>query len=108
LHVIDQFHQEGHTKCSEAFFLSLFKKYPGPFKYMADSAAETGNSQLRSIEKMARYMRQENLMDLVRLKLEIQNRIRIRKLSLDMRQATTTPEFDPIAELEKICERKFV
>jgi hypothetical protein len=47
-------------------------------------------------------------MDLVRLKLEIQNRIRIRKLSLDMRQATTTPEFDPIAELEKICERKFV
>jgi hypothetical protein len=93
---IDHMHQEGHSKCSECFFLSIFKKFPGIYKYLNDSCAETGNSGLVAIRKVARYMRQELLMDIIRLKLEIQNRTRIILLRKYLQEAILEPLLDPV------------
>ena len=50
------------------------------FAYLHDSAAETGNSGLSKLKVSARYLNKRYFMDLVRLHLEIQNRVRILKM----------------------------
>jgi hypothetical protein len=96
-------HYEGHCRCSECFAIASFKKIVGPLQYLHCTAQETGNSLLATIRKSAFRMRQENLMEVIRLKLEIQNRQRILTL-LKARQCTADiiPEFDPVAFVENL------
>lgn len=80
-HVIDQVHEANHSACSEAYRLSEYKKTGDPnFIHINDSAAEVGNSGLKKLKKSVRYMSLARFMDLCRIQLEVQNRIRIRKL----------------------------
>jgi hypothetical protein len=105
LHDIDEFHTKDHTKCSECFRLNKYKVTGSPFQYLNCSACETGNSLLGPLRKSARKMRQETLMEVARLKLELQNRFRIRALQKNASQVgDVREEFDPILFVDNLPE----
>jgi hypothetical protein len=81
LHVIDHCHQSNHRYCSMACRLSEYKRSGfRDFVYINDSAAECGNFGLSKMKTSAMYMRKDHFMDLCKLQLEVQNRIRTIKL----------------------------
>jgi hypothetical protein len=82
VHLIDQCHEANHTACSEAHMLSVYKKTGNRrFHLINDSAAEVGNQGVDKLKPSARYMTLGRFMDTTKVHLEIQNRIRIRKLA---------------------------
>lgn len=76
---IDQFHAPDHTKCDEACFLSAYMAADPRLQRLNSSAAECGNSGLKRIRKVVRFMGQERSMIYTRVFLAVWNRARIRK-----------------------------
>jgi hypothetical protein len=54
---------------------------------MNDSAAESGNSGLKKMKLSLSYMNKARFMDLCKLQLEIQNRMRIRLIREDIQKS---------------------
>lgn len=77
--VVDNFHSKGHTKCSEAAFLSSYSAVNPALTHINSSAAECGNSGLARIRKSVRYMGQQRAIIYTRTFILIWNRLRVRK-----------------------------
>jgi hypothetical protein len=56
LFVIDEMHANGHSSCSQAFFISNYMQTRGSLKPVNSSAAECSNSGLNRIRKSVSYM----------------------------------------------------
>jgi hypothetical protein len=56
LFVVDEMHANGHSQCSQAFFISNYMQTRGSLKCINTSAAECSNSGLNRIRKSVSYM----------------------------------------------------
>jgi hypothetical protein len=72
--LIDEFHAQGHTKCSKACFLSNYRGYDLDIKAINTSAAECGNAGLLRVRKSMSFMRQDHAIIFVYVFLAIWNR----------------------------------
>lgn len=77
---IDEFHAPDHTKCEEACFLTAYMGADPRLKQLNSSAAECGNSGLKRIRKVVKFMGQERAMIYTRVFLAAWNRARLRKV----------------------------
>ncbi|KAF5342367.1 hypothetical protein D9611_001108 [Ephemerocybe angulata] len=82
LFAIDDFHAQGHTKCSPAAFLLEYASADPRLVAINSSAGECGNSALRRIRKSISYMSQERAVIYTKTFLSIWNRTRIIKKKL--------------------------
>lgn len=82
LFAIDDFHAQGHTKCSPAAFLLEYASADPRLVSINSSAGECGNSALRRIRKSISYMSQERAVIYTKVFLSIWNRTRIIKKRL--------------------------
>jgi hypothetical protein len=78
--VIDAFHAQGHTKCTNAAFLTNYCKVDPRLSYINSSAGECGNSGLARIRKSLSYMSQDHAFIYAKTFLSVWNRLQIRKL----------------------------
>jgi len=76
--LIDNFHSKGHTKCSEAAFLSTYSAIHPSLTRINSSAAECGNSGITRIRKSVRYMGQRRAIIYTRMFISTWNRQRLR------------------------------
>jgi hypothetical protein len=78
--LIDTFHAQGHTKCTNAAFLTNYCQVDPRLSYINSSAAECGNSGLARIRKSISYMSQDHAIIYAKTFLSVWNRLQIRKL----------------------------
>ncbi|KAJ7229018.1 hypothetical protein GGX14DRAFT_346881 [Mycena pura] len=78
--LIDDFHAQGHTKCSPAAFLKSHCNVDPRLSYINSSAGECGNSGLARIRKSVSYMSQARAILYTKVFLSIWNRLRIKSL----------------------------
>jgi len=81
--LIDNFHSQGHTKCSKASFLSTYSLIDPSLRGVNSSAAECGNSAIKRIRKSVSYMGQQRAIVYTRIFLSFWNRAKILRLEVD-------------------------
>jgi len=74
LFVIDQFHSNDHTSCSEACFLNPYMQQDPSLRMINSSAAECGNAGLGNIRKMVSYATQSTAIAVNYLYPSLRNR----------------------------------
>ena len=80
LFVVDDFHAEGHTKCSAAPFLKTYSAIdPRPIG-INSSAAECGNGGIGQIRKSVSYMTQDRAILYTKVLISIWNRLITRRM----------------------------
>jgi hypothetical protein len=79
--LIDNFHSQGHSKCSKAFFISTYAESQPLLARVNSSAAECGNGGLSKIRKSIRYMGQERAILYTGVFLSLWNRSKIQKMT---------------------------
>lgn len=79
LFAIDDFHAQGHTKCSTAAMLCEYAQVNTHLKKINSSAAECGNGALRKIRKSVSYMGQLRAIIYTKVFLCIWNRLKLRR-----------------------------
>ena len=78
---VDSFHySKSHRRCSEAYNMRFIADIIPAYASVKDTSAEVGNSSLASIRKSIRYMGQRRAMAFIKLRLEILNRMKIKKM----------------------------
>jgi hypothetical protein len=78
--LVDSFHAKGHSKCSEAAFLSTYTAVNPALAGVNSSAAECGNGGIKRIRKSVSYMGQRHATVYTGVFLKIWNRLQIRRL----------------------------
>jgi len=75
--LIDDFHANGHTRCSNACRVEPYRKHDPRIRKVDSSAAECGNGALTRIEVSVSYMSQRHAVVYMGTFIEIWNRKRI-------------------------------
>jgi hypothetical protein len=78
--LIDNFHSQGHTKCSRAAFLSTYAALDPQLGRINSSAAECGNSGIKRIRKSVSYMSQARAILYTKVFLSVWNRVKILRM----------------------------
>ena len=74
--LVDELHGGGHATCSEAYMIKTYKAIgEATARFVNDSAAESGHKLMKGQKTQLLYMRQENYMMALRLKMELHNRL---------------------------------
>lgn len=79
LFAVDDFHAQGHTKCSRASMLCEYAEVNTHLKRVNSSAAECGNGGLLRIRKSVSYMGQLRAIIYTKVFLCVWNRLKLRK-----------------------------
>jgi hypothetical protein len=77
LHLIDQFHYEGHKRCASTYNIKSYRENNPSLAVLDTTCAEVGNSALRRLRKSVSYMLQTHMMAFVRSFLDIWNRKKV-------------------------------
>lgn len=77
---IDDFHSQGHSKCSEACFLKTYSAVDARLARINSSAAECGNGGIHRIRKSVSYMGQGRAIVYTKVFISIWNRMIIRRV----------------------------
>ncbi|KAF8489488.1 hypothetical protein JB92DRAFT_3129421 [Gautieria morchelliformis] len=80
LFTVDDFHSGGHTKCSQASFLSTYAALDPRLATMNTSAAECGNGGLNRIRKGVSYMTQGRAIVYTQVFVSVWNRLKIQQM----------------------------
>lgn len=80
LFLIDGFHCTGHSKCSEACFMTNYSATDPSLAKVNTSAAECGNGGLSKIRTSVRYMGQRRAVIYTKIFLSIWNRMKILRM----------------------------
>ncbi|EJD34740.1 hypothetical protein AURDEDRAFT_75929, partial [Auricularia subglabra TFB-10046 SS5] len=86
LFVIDGFHGKGHTRCSPACFISLYKEWSSKLGKVNSSAGECGNSSLRKIRRAVSYMTQMHAISMIYIFLSVWNHMRRQQAEKEARR----------------------
>lgn len=84
--VIDKMHSQGHSNCSQSFFLQNYTLTRPDLKHVNSSAAECGNSGLSRIRKSVSYMSEAHAILYVHTYLSVWNRRRLITFQNDVDQ----------------------
>ncbi|EJD35535.1 hypothetical protein AURDEDRAFT_75213, partial [Auricularia subglabra TFB-10046 SS5] len=77
--VLDCFHENGHTRCTLACFLSQYKDWSDELRRVNSSAAELGNSGILKVRRTVSYMTERHAVIMCHIFLSIWNRTRLLK-----------------------------
>jgi len=79
--LIDEFHAEGHSRCSEAAMLKTYADIDPRLARINSSAAECGNGGISRIRKSVSYMGQARAVLYTKVFISIWNRLIIRRMN---------------------------